>query len=431
MTYREIVAGCLVGSLPLVAAAAPTQVTNRPENAELSARVGNAPVTKLRLPGPPPKWAKMGMKSTTNWLLGRGFTNKQTLFQPGDHPLGDRSIYNPALTYNDKGELVILPRMEQTNPDGKTWTSRVGMATSADGGKTWRWEKHAGIGPSKRDSKQIRQYESAGAEDPRATWVKDTKEYIVPYTMVERRTDGKLVARVGIARGKDLRHLEKTGPAFADDVLPKNGIALGGPDMPMWSKAGSVLGKKILATDEGFLGKFPKDVADKIRGKKVFAMYFGDRTVHLAVSLDGKEWHPTPQPVLTATPGEKDGLMVEPGPPPFYDHEGNIHVFYNADGNKGPGYPGGYALFEAVYKANDPTTMISKRRDPILRVTRPEEKTGQVNSVVFTPGAAVNPKTGEMTFVSGMADSQTEMTTIKQSNNPKKRLYQPSPVDKD
>ena len=431
MKIHTTLALSLFLSASFAQAAPSTDIKNRPANAELSARAEGAPPSKFRLPGLAPRWARLASpRQFLSWYSGRGFVDKTTIFKPGDHPLGDRSIYNSALTYNRKGEMVALPRMEQNNPDG-TWTSRVGMATSPDKGKTWKWEKDAVLAPSKHDPAHIQQMETAGIEDPRVTWLPETKEYMVAYSAVERLPGGGLMPRVAIARGKDLRALKKTGEAFKDGHLADLGIYFGGKESPNWSKAGSILSKRIVATDATFLSKFSKSDADKLRGKKIYGMYFGDKTVHFAASLDGINWMPTLAPVIEAVPGEKNGLMVEPGPPPLYDSQGNLHVFHNADGNKGPLYPGGYALFEAVFKANDPTTRVkADRKTPLLRVTRPEEAHGQVNAVVFTPGAAVDPKTGDLTFLSGMADSQTEMTVVKQSRDPRKRLSLPSPADK-
>jgi predicted GH43/DUF377 family glycosyl hydrolase len=430
MNFRGIFASCLLTAA--VANATPTTVANRPENAELSARAGNAPPTKATRIGPAPSWAHLDSNARASWKAGQGFSDKTTIFKPGDSKLGDRSIYNPALTYDKRGNLVMLPRMEQTNKDGKTWTSRIGKATSKDGGQTWKLTKKALLAPSRRDPAIIRQYESAGTEDPRAAWVEDTKKTFVTYTMVERRPDGKLVARLGMASGADLNHLKKGGSMFAPGELKKNGIQLGDADMPDWSKAGAVFPKQIVASDPEFLKEFPADVADEIRGKKVYVMAFGDRTMHIAVSLSGDAgtWHPTPKPLISAMPGKKDGLMVEPGAPPFYDKAGNIRFFYNADGNSGPTYKGGYGLFEAELSPTNPMKVIARSHTPRLLPTRPEEMNGQVNSVVFTPGTAIDPKTGDMLFVSGMADSQTEITRIPQSLDPNKRLSQPMPYSK-
>src|SRR5207247_3889035 len=88
-----------------------------------------------------------------------------------------------------------------------------------------------------------------------------------------------------------------------------------------------------------------------------------------------------PPPVLSERPGYWDGRIVEPGPAPEIDEDGNIRLLYNGDAP-----PDGYGAGEVVFSGKNPRQVLRRSSTPFLKVTEPWEREGQVGKVVFLEG---------------------------------------------
>jgi predicted GH43/DUF377 family glycosyl hydrolase len=93
---------------------------------------------------------------------------------------------------------------------------------------------------------------------------------------------------------------------------------------------------------------------------------------------------------------------VEPGPAPKVLPNGDILLYYNADGN-----PDGYQPGWAIFSGKDPSKIVRRSNTPIegLGITQPWQETGQVNKVSFLAGEAQ--LNGRQFFYTGGADSKT------------------------
>jgi len=286
-------------------------------------------------------------------------------------PWMERSVFNPSAIVKDDGKIALLFRAEDGTGRGQ-WngTSRIGYAESTDG-IHFEIRPEPVLGPTEVYEEQ------GGTEDPRVVRLQDgplAGKYLMTYTAYSFPDK---MARLALAVSTDLLHWEKKGVLFERPNIEAA--------RPEWSKSGAIVPRQV-------------------NGE--YLMYFGDSNIHLARSKDGIHWVADPEPVLKPRPGYFDGNLVESGPTPWLDAQGNIHMLYNADAP-----PDGYAAGEVVFSGKNPREILSRSNTPVLKVTEDWEKHGQVGSVIFLEGLAV--KDGEAFFYYGGADDKIAVAVSK------------------
>ncbi len=308
---------------------------DKPHNQPSARFVGKTPAI-ARPPDARPTW------------MGSELHKRGVVLGPNvDVPWMAKAVFNPSAVVKD-GKLFLVFRGQDLTGAGKWFgTSRIGLAESTDG---VHFKVHAEpvLVPDQWYE------EEGGAEDPRVTQIDG--RYFMTYTGY-RYADR--TARLCLAVSDDLVHWSKHGPMMPDIHTEGNA--------PGWSKSGAILPQKVGGE---------------------YLMYFGDTSIYLARSKDGLHWTPDAEPVLHARPGFFDGNMVEPGPAPWLDANGDIHLLYNGDAPPpvGSDEPGGYAAGEVVFSGKNPRETISRSQTPILKVTEPDEMEGQVGNVIFLEG---------------------------------------------
>jgi predicted GH43/DUF377 family glycosyl hydrolase len=246
-------------------------------------------------------------------------------------------VFNPAVV-KDGGRYVMLYRAQ----DAKG-TSRLGMATSADGVHFQR-SAEPGLVPEA-------EYErGGGVEDPRLVKIGGT--FYLTYTAY----DGKN-AQLALATSKDLRQWERRGV-----ILPANT----GRWNVKWTKAGAILPQAVGGRYWMYY------MADAAAGSDQMGVAYSDDLLRWTEALDG--------PVLPRRPGFFDSRVVEPGPPPVMTPEGILLVYNGADDRLV--YRVGWVLFDAT----DPTRVLARSDAPIFEPQRGWELSGQVPNVVFVEG---------------------------------------------
>jgi len=236
------------------------------------------------------------------------------------------ATFNPAAVVKD-GKVYLFYRAQEV------WfgTSVIGLAVSEDG---FHFEKMD-------EPIIVPEYEwelLGGCEDPRIVKINDT--YYMTYTAYDKK-----VARLALARSKDLIHWEKLGIVF-----PEWG----------WSKSGAIIPVKI----NGY-----------------YWMYFGDSSIWIARSKDMVHWE-TDRDWIVLKPrrGYFDSKLVEPGPPPIIVGDKILLIYNGADDNLV------YSVGWAIFSLEDPTKLIARAEKPILTPETYWEKFGQVRNVVFAEG---------------------------------------------
>jgi predicted GH43/DUF377 family glycosyl hydrolase len=323
-----------------------------------------------------------------------------------------KDVFNPAAVVCD-GRVCLLVRAED-HVGRYAGTSRIGLATSADG-RRFELEPEPVLAPGD-DRWQAWEW-PGGCEDPRVVESPDGG-YVCTYTAF----DGK-VGSLFVASSSDLRRWTKHGPAFAKTAYVR---------LP--SKAGAI----VTELKDGRL------VAARVDGR--FWMYWGEGVIYAATSDDLIAWTPleidtAPDRYLTWRPASEarpaswridrapgvmglhpiagprrrrfDSLLTEPGPPAVLTDQG-IVLIYNGANHFEAGEPHtparAYQPGQILLDAADPTAVIARMREPFLRID-PAEAQGQVGNVCFAEGLVASK--GAWRLYVGLADSRLGVSTAR------------------
>jgi beta-1,2-mannosidase len=308
-----------------------------------------------------------------------------------------KDVFNPAAIVRDD-QIHLLFRAEDTEGSVKG-TSRIGLATSADG-RTFTIEPEPVLFPVPG---RWQPWEwPGGCEDPRVVEGSDGG-YVCLYTAF----DGK-AATLFVATSDDLRTWEHAGPAFA-----------GTDHARRWSKSGAVVTELV----DGRLR------AARIGGR--YWMYWGEGTCFAATSDDLVRWRPLEfdagwdryltlqegsdsswdiertrgvralRPLLSPRPGRFDELLVEPGPPAVLTPDGIVLIYNGAQlVTEGSDIAVRYAPAQALFDPFEPGSCLARDTAPFLA----DESEGQVSGVCFAEGLVHFNHAWWLYY--GMADSQ-------------------------
>jgi predicted GH43/DUF377 family glycosyl hydrolase len=275
-----------------------------------------------------------------------------------DIPGGCRSVFNPgAVFFNGKYILMMTVRSIDNLP--KLW-----VATSCDG-INFKAEDHpVDLPKDERYSK----YEFCNY-DPRIT--KIDGEYYVTYAI-----SGFFGCRIGILKTADFQKFERV--SFVHEVGNHNVVL------------------------------FP----EKIRG--MYACL--DRPQHgsimnmwVSYSPDLIHWGES-DAVITSREGFWDGGKIGAGIPPIKTPKGWLEIYHGVRESGGsPMYQLGCILMDL----EDPSKVIARGRYPILYPKETHELTGFIPNVVFTAGAILEEKTGELKLYYGACDQCICLATAK------------------
>jgi len=295
--------------------------------------------------------------------------------------------FNPAAIAKGN-KIIVLYRAEDASGQGiGKRTSRIGYAESRDGIKMKR-SKTPVLFPDVDGFEELEW--PGGCEDPRVAMTEDGL-YVMLYTAWNRKT-----ARLAVATSRDLKNWEKHGLAFekAYDGRFKN----------LFCKSASILTSI----------KKDKIVIEKFDGK--YFMYWGERAVHAATSVDLINWEPVLDDknnlLVLARPRAKhfDSDMTECGPPALLTNKG-IVLMYNGrnstnNNSTDPNYPkGAYCAGQLLFDAKDPYKLIGRLDEPFFYPEAEYEKSGQyARGTVFIQGLAF--LKNKLYLYYGCADSQ-------------------------
>ena len=259
-------------------------------------------------------------------------------------------ICNAGAVKTEDGEYLLLIRIDHL--EGR---AQIHLARSRDG---YRFEvddepvmKPASKGP-------FEMYETMGVEDPRITRIDG--EYYIVYT-----ANSGLGVRLGLAKTKDFKSIKRVALISEPDT-----------------KHGALFPRKI----KGRYLRLERPAA-------------GD-SIWISYSDDLVYWGSS-EPVLTPRGGFWDFHRVGAAAPPIEIDEGWLISYHGVKSTSaGPLFKLGVAIADK----EDPTQILARSNVPILSPREPYERIGDVNNLVFSTGAILEPD-GQLKIYYGGSDS--------------------------
>jgi predicted GH43/DUF377 family glycosyl hydrolase len=316
-------------------------------------------------------------------------------------------VLNPASGRTPDGRLHLLPRLVE---DGNV--SRVGLAEVElrDGVPVGVHRRGEVLAP---DEGWERGANNAGVEDPRVTWVPSLGRHVMTYVAF-----GPLGPRLALAVSEDLEHWQRLGPVqFAyqpgldtDLCMFPNKDAVFFPE-PVPDPAGrpsyAMLHRPMWDLGwfrEGETVHLPAGVTDPRPG--IWISYVPAELAEADIrALARPQDHRCV--ALSAYPYEE--LKIGAGPPPVRVDEGWLVIHHGVTGEQPEGFDPTtqkveYAAGAMILDADDPSRVLARTSEPILRPETDDERDGTVPNVVFP--TAIEEIDGIRYVFYGMADAK-------------------------
>jgi predicted GH43/DUF377 family glycosyl hydrolase len=360
----------------------------------------------------------MSTTDTTTDAFPYTLTRMGVIMTPEDgNELEAEGVLNPGSGHTPDGTLYLLPRLVATGNVSRVGLARViiengvpagvereGVVLAPDRG----WERGAN---------------NAGVEDPRVTFVPRLGLHVMTYVAY-----GPLGPRTAVAVSDDLREWRRLGPAlfayeesldmdlnlfhnkdtvfFPEPVTAPDGVeSFAVLHRPMWdleeTKPGEGIRVPAGVTDQRqsiWISYVP--VADAVADVRALTLWRGHRF------LAGPEF-------------AFEELKIGGGPAPLRVPEGWLLLHHGVTGILARAFDQqqkvNYAAGGMILDADDPTKVLSRTSEPLLKAETPDETAGIVPNVVFP--TAIEEIEGQLYVFYGMADSKIGVARLDRRAN--------------
>lgn len=315
-----------------------------------------------------------------------------TIMTPDKGSASEREgVLNPAAVRHPDGSLYLFPRLVA---EGNF--SRIGIAAARFGaGGNAEGVDRLGLALEPQANYEHGEDGRGGCEDPRISFCAPFGCYIMSYVAF-----GRNGPRAALAASADLRDWQRLGLVAFD--------AQDGIDFADCDNKDLCVFPHLIADDAGrpSIAVLHRPHFNGAQGETpagIWISYAARAEDGGADSIGGFSQHR-----LVAAPEQPwECLKIGCGTPPILTRLGWLIVYHGVGGRDEQGcrvYSAGIMLLDA----DDPTRVIYRSRDPILRPELEEEVSGVCAEVVFPTGIDPRPDLGEFVFdiYYGMADSR-------------------------
>ncbi|NYF15729.1 putative GH43/DUF377 family glycosyl hydrolase [Microbacterium sp. AK009] len=334
---------------------------------------------------------------------------------PGDTQEAE-GVLNPGSGRGPDGTLYLLPRLVA---EGNV--SRVGLARVViDGGVPVGVEREGVV--LEPDRGWERGADNAGVEDPRVTWIETLGLHVMTYVAY-----GPLGPRTALAVSPDLRRWRRLGPAlfrydealdmdlnlfhnkdtvfFPEPVTAPDGtLALAVLHRPMWDLGETKPGQGV---------RVPAGVTDE--RQSIWISYVPlDAVREDIANLVLWEQHR----FVAGPEFPFEEVKIGGGPPPLRVPEGWLVLHHGVTGVIDNAFSQqqkvNYAAGALLLDADDPSRVVARTPEPLLKPETDDERSGIVPNVVFP--TAIEEIDGRHFVFYGMADSKIGVALLERTD---------------
>jgi len=305
--------------------------------------------------------------------------------EPGNE-MEVEGVLNPGAIRGKDGHLYLFPRMVAKGNYSRIGVARVMFNEAGDPIGVERlgialepeadYEKRPGGG---------------GCEDPRITYVEPLQHYVMTY--VAFSANGP---RIAVAISNDLLHWERIGLA---SFSPYKDIEFQGVD-----NKDSCIFPNVIPNPSGkleiailhrpiFPGTSPEEIAKKTKSRKIDihleSIWISYHPVDLNTHTPIKGAKFTSHHRLAAPEADWEKLKIGCGTPPVLTKHGWMIIYHGVHETDGTGDEKQRLIYSAgvmILSKDDPTKILYRSPEPILKPDLPDEQVGLIANVVFPTG---------------------------------------------
>ena len=306
--------------------------------------------------------------------------------EPGN-PNEIEGVLNPAAVRGPDGELYLFPRLVAKGNYSRIGIARVKFNKAGDPSGVER----LGIALEPETDYERRSDGSGGCEDPRITFVKPLRHYVMTYTALS-----PMGPRIALAMSEDLFHWERIGLANFEPYQGIDFVHVDNKDASIFPVAiPNHAGKMQLAMLHRplFPGTRPEETARKdasrlvdLDHESIWISYCPMPPKSLAPHRPGlfNSHHRLATPVA---PWER--LKIGGGTPPTLTRHGWLIIYHGVCETAEPisnGHQLCYSAGVMVLSKEHPQLIRYRSTEPVLTPELPQERRGTVPDIVFPTG---------------------------------------------
>ncbi len=300
------------------------------------------------------------------------------ILEPTSNWWESRAVFNPAAVLKDK-KVYLLYRAIGKHKNYAGYVSRFGLAISKDGENFKR--KKQPVFTSKEE------YEKWTCEDPRI--VKLKKRFFITYTALGKPYGKGGWARAALASTLDFHNFKRHG-TITERMANDKDVVL----FPEQVNKRYVMLHRPFYWKKNRIYRTEKRVYIAIR-RQLFEWpwrvkipeYFPERpSVWISYSRNMIKWYGH-KVILEPTKHRWESWKIGAGPPPIKTDKGWLVIYHGIERMARKKYC--YSTGAALLDLQDPSKVIARTKEPILRPEEWYELEGDVPNVVFPSGAVI------------------------------------------
>ncbi|QQR89801.1 MAG: glycosidase [Myxococcales bacterium] len=306
--------------------------------------------------------------------------------EPGN-PLEVEGVLNPAAVRGPEGHLYLFPRLVAQGNYSRIGIARVRFNQAGDPVGVER----LGIALEPEADYELRADGSGGCEDPRITFVKRLRRYVMSYTALSPSGP-----RIALAISEDLFHWKRLGLATFAPYRGVDFVHVDNKDASLFPLAiPNHAGKMQLAILHRplFSGTRPEETVCQCAPREVDIDHESIWISYCPMALDDVEPHHLGlfnshhRLATPVSPWEK--LKIGGGTPPILTLHGWLIVYHGVSELSEPGGDERSLCYSAgvmVLSKEHPRVLLYRSEEAVLTPLLPQERQGVVSNVVFPTG---------------------------------------------